>query len=285
MLKRTIVLALMLASLATAQPTEIKVFQLSNRPAASAAETVRPLLSPAGTVLPDEQTNKLIVRDTPENLAQIEKLLQSIDVAAPQVMIKINFTGETMASGTNVGGGYQSPSGAFNATLNGRQNDVVTSGEMKLMVMSGEEGHIEIGRQLTYVQPYWQLANQWGLVPPGMVIFQNVTTGFAVKPRVVGDVVTVEVAPWMSYMSERGRGQITFSEASSTVRLKSGDSIMVGSGSQSSSRSDGAVGARAYGEKDAINAWQLMLGGSSGSSSQSSGFVITPTIIPDWSKE
>ncbi len=283
MLKNTILIALMLGSLAVAQPTELKVFQLSNRPAASAAETVRPLLGPGGTVLPDEQTNKLIVRDTPENLAQIEKLLQSIDVAAPQVMIKIDFTGQNSSSGTTVGGGYSDP-GGYNATLSSNQSNQLSYGSQKLMVMSGEEGHIEIGRQLTYVQPYWTLAGNYGLLPPG-VVFQNVTTGFVVKPRVIGDLVTVEVAPWMSYMGDRGRGQIVFSQASTTVRLKSGDSIMVGGGSQETSRSGSGISGGAAGTGSGFDAWDVMLGRSSGSMGQSSGFVLTPTIIPDWSKD
>lgn len=283
MLKKTILTAFLLTTLATAQPTELKVFQLSNRPATSAAEMVRPLLSPAGTVLPDEQTNKLIVRDTPENLAQIEQLLQSIDVAAPQVMIKINFTGQTSGNANYAAGGYAQP-GGYRVGVDSRQSDQVTSGEQKLMIMSGEQGYLEVGRQIAYVQPYWNLANNWGLLAPG-VVFQNVTTGFVVKPRVVGDVVTVEVAPWMSYQSQQGRGQVVFSEASTTVRLKSGDSIMLGGGSQSTSRSGSGVDAGAAGRNGRIDAWGVILGGSSGSQSQSSGFVLTPTIIPDWSKE
>lgn len=292
MLKRTILLTLMLSSLAFGQPTEIRVFQLSNRPAASAAQSVRPLLSPAGTVLSDDQTNKLIVRDTPEVLGQIEKMIQAIDVAAPQVMIKIRFTGQTVGDGSTLSGGvvgqtrpdgstqvagypYQVSSGSSSAT---------SSGEQSLMVMSGEEGRIEVGRQLTYVQPYWGLAQQYGLLPAG-VIFQTVTTGFVVRPRVVGDVVTVQVAPWLSYQSGQGPGQIVFSEAASTVSLKSGDSIMLSGGSQSTSRAGGGVAGRAYGDKDSINAWSVILGGSSGGQSQSAGFYLTPVIIPDWSKQ
>lgn len=282
MIKKTLLIALMLGTLAAAQPTELKVFQLSNRPAASAVETVRPLLSPAGTVLADEQTNKLIVRDTPENLAQVEKLLQSIDVAAPQVMITIAFEGSTDSSGTNLSGGYSSRGPNFNAS--GRDSQSSSRGVQKLMVMSGEEGHLVTGSQLTYVQPYWTLTQQYGLVPPG-VVFQNVTTGFAVKPRVVGDVVTVEVAPWMSYQSDRGPGQITFSEAATTVRLKSGDTIQVAGGSQSGGRSSSGAGGGAAGRNGNLNAWNVMLGGSSASGSQSSGFTITPVIIPDWSKD
>ncbi|GMU56600.1 MAG: hypothetical protein AMXMBFR33_57460 [Candidatus Xenobia bacterium] len=287
-----LLIALMLTSLAFGQPTEIRVFQLSNRPAASAAQSVRPLLSPAGTVLSDDQTNKLIVRDTPEVLGQIEKMIQAIDVAAPQVMIKIRFTGQTTGDGTTLSGGVvgqTNPDGSTRVTgypyqVSSGSSSQTSSGEQSLMVMSGEEGRIEVGRQLTYVQPYWGLAQQYGLLPAG-VIFQNVTTGFVVRPRVVGDVVTVQVAPWLSYQSGQGPGQIVFSEAASTVSLKSGDSIMLSGSSQNTSRAGGGVAGRGYGEKDRINAWSVILGGSSGGQTQSAGFYLTPTIIPDWSKE
>ena len=82
-----IVLFLLFALVASAQEMKTRIFVLNARPAEATVEMVQPLLSPEGKVIPDTRLNKLVVRDTPEVLAEIEELLQQIDVHLPQVRI------------------------------------------------------------------------------------------------------------------------------------------------------------------------------------------------------
>lgn len=57
-----------------------QVFQLRNIDAASAAETIRPLVGPQGQVLPNAGANSVVVADFADNLARIRALIGRIDV-------------------------------------------------------------------------------------------------------------------------------------------------------------------------------------------------------------
>lgn len=57
-----------------------QVFQLRNIDAASAAETIRPLVGPQGQVLANPSGNSVVVADFADNLTRIRGLIQRIDV-------------------------------------------------------------------------------------------------------------------------------------------------------------------------------------------------------------
>ncbi|MDI1326781.1 MAG: type II secretion system secretin GspD [Brevundimonas sp.] len=57
-----------------------EVFQLRNIDAASAAETIRPLVGPQGQVLANPGANSVVVADFADNLARIRSLIGRIDV-------------------------------------------------------------------------------------------------------------------------------------------------------------------------------------------------------------
>ena len=57
-----------------------EVFQLRNMDAATAAETLRPLVGPQGQVLPNPTGNSVVVADFADNLARIRALVSRIDV-------------------------------------------------------------------------------------------------------------------------------------------------------------------------------------------------------------
>lgn len=57
-----------------------EVFQLRNIDAASAAETIRPLVGPQGQVLANPGANSVVVADFSDNLARIRSLIGRIDV-------------------------------------------------------------------------------------------------------------------------------------------------------------------------------------------------------------
>lgn len=57
-----------------------EVFALTHIDAASAAETIRPLVGPEGQVLPNAAGNSVVVADFADNLARIRSLIQRVDV-------------------------------------------------------------------------------------------------------------------------------------------------------------------------------------------------------------
>ncbi|MBX3165768.1 MAG: hypothetical protein KF760_00095 [Candidatus Eremiobacteraeota bacterium] len=243
-------LALLLSAPLAAQP-QLKVFPLSNRPAAATVEPVRALLQPGETVMAEERLQRLIVRAAPERLEQIRQLLEAIDVAAPQVWI-------TVAQSAN----QSFSNGGLLQTGQGQQN---IGSSQQLLVMSGEKGSITVGEDIPQVQPFWNFAHGLGLVAPG-VVFQRVSTGFSVEPTVIGQNVRLRLTPWLAYQSAQGPGRIEFSEGSTQVTMKNGETLTINNGGSSNNRQASAFG--------------LIMGFGSAQNSNSNSLIVT-TLIRD----
>lgn len=243
---------LLLSSLAWAEP-QIKVFSLANRPAAATVEVVQALLKPGESVWPKSQPEQLIVKAAPERLEEIRKLLEQIDVAAPQVWLTIAQSASNPGSGGYVGvGGAQ--------VYDGNQE---VSSQQQLLVMSGEQGSITVGEDVPVVQPFWQFANGLGMIPPG-VVFQRVSTGFSVQPTVVGQKIRLRLTPWMSYFGAQGNGRIEFSQSATSLTLNNGETVSIAASSGNQSSQNRALG--------------LVLGEGWRQSSSSNTLVVTAEI-------
>ncbi len=261
----TLLMALPLA----AQDLEVRIFQLLNRPAEATVEPVRMVLSPAGTVMPDPRTQTLIVRDHSEALQRVGELLQRLDVPAPLIRLTIGFDGSAGHSGQGAGVAWDPARDRWTARGGIRQAGVQTTGRQDLLVMSGEEARLIVARDLVEVRPYWTLARDRGLVPPG-VVFQQVSTGFLVRPRAAGGHITVEVVPWFSYLGPDGPGDVRFTEAATTVRVPEGQTVdLAGTSFQTE------ASRRAFG---------LVMAGGADGSWESARLTLSARIQPDWSK-
>ena len=223
---------LTLACAALGQEAETRIFQLSNRLAEATVEMVRPVLSPTGTVMAETRLQKLIVRDTPAKLAEVEKLLAEIDLPAPQVRIFVAMSGVSPSQGHSVGVAVQGNVNRPVVDLTAQSRNGISSvdSSQNLVVMSGERGIITMARDLVTIDPYFQFAARQGLLAPNLIV-QSVSTGFAVEPVVVGDVVRLTITPWLGFVGPDGRADVMVDEASTTVALKNGQETTIASGS------------------------------------------------------
>lgn len=235
--------ALLFATGAGAQDLQTRIFQLANRPAEATVGMVAPLLSPAGTVMAETRLQKLVVRDTAEKLEEVARLLAEIDQPSPQVRIFVSMDGVSPSSGHQVGASiYGDPRNPMvSATGYAHSGNSAVQSEQNLLVMSGERGVIMMARDLLTIDPYYQFATGQGLLAPGFVV-QNVSTGFAVQPVVVGDVVRLTITPWLSFVGPSGRAEVMVDQASTTVALKSGQETTIASGATSQHYSGSAYG-------------------------------------------
>ncbi|HIB69584.1 MAG TPA: hypothetical protein EYO33_32015 [Phycisphaerales bacterium] len=270
-LRNLVVLALLLTLGASAQEMKTRIFVLNARPAEATVEMVQPLLSPQGKVIPDTRLNKLVVRDTPQVLAEIEELLQQIDVHMPQVRINVNMHGVARENGNQAGVSVSGRAGSGiddSLSVSGRAVKSSGSSQMEsrqsLLVMSGEKGIIHVSRDVVNFNPLQQFATQSGFLPPTFLV-QQVGTGFAVEPVVVGEVVRIKITPWMSFLGPNGGTDVRVDEASSTFAVKSGQTITVSSGG--------------YKQEMQNRAFGLIMGSQSMSGSRSSRITLTPVVV------
>lgn len=260
-MRRILLLAILVSAPLWAQQLKLEIFQLNNRPAEATVEMVRPLLSSAGSVQAETRLNKLIVRDTPERLEEVRSLLEQIDQPAPQVRIFVETHGFRPVSGQVVGVGVRGSTVTGSAV--DYQGASQTSGSSHMLVMSGERGVIRVAQSVPVVDPYVAFLQSYGLMPPG-VVFQQLGTGFAVYPTVIGTTVRLRIAPWFSYQTVEGPGQIVVDESSTTIVLESGESAVI----SSSSSSDQTV-QRSFG---------TIFGSVRQNSSRSASFTVRPEI-------
>lgn len=264
-MKRLCLLLLLMTLTSWAQEMKLRIFELSNRPAQATVEMVRPLLSAGGTVLPENRLNKLIVKDTPEVLEQIESLLNEIDQPAPHVNIQIQMHGVSPINNSIAAVGVSGNNRRVNvtATAQSTTGQASANSTQQLVVMSGEQGVINFAQNVPNVNPFLQFAVASGLLPPG-AIFQSVSTGFSVQPTVVGEVVRMRVTPWLGFRGAGGRQQVLFNEASTSVAIPSGSSMTIASGG--------------YTQKHRTEAFGLIFGSAQRTSGSSGSVVVTPVI-------
>ena len=82
-------LLLLLASPAVLAQETLEVISLRHRTVEQVLPLLRPLLAPGGALT--GQSNQLIVRTSPENLAQIRAVLDAIDQPPRRLMISVRF--------------------------------------------------------------------------------------------------------------------------------------------------------------------------------------------------
>ncbi|HEX9851156.1 type IV pilus secretin PilQ [Candidatus Deferrimicrobium sp.] len=87
---------------------------------------IKPLASKYGRLDSDDRTNVLIIRDLPQNIAEVKALVATLDTATPQVLIEARIvevdTSFTRELGIQWGGSYRGSSGNTNYGVIGAQD-------------------------------------------------------------------------------------------------------------------------------------------------------------------
>lgn len=233
------------------QTAELRVIPLRHRLAAELIPTLEPLLGPGETVT--GMDSRLIVRATPATLAQLERVIAEFDVARRNLRITVRHgtagetqeqaqslhgeirrdgsrvivSGDRRAGGAGITVGRVGPDGRAQIHSERRTTVVRENLDQTLVVMDGGEGVVRVGESIPVVQPFVALVGDRLRVAAG-VEFYDVTTGFAVAPRLHGDTVQLAIAPRLSFRSSQGIQVIEARELSTTVTLRRGEWLDLG---------------------------------------------------------
>ncbi len=235
-----LVLALGCAALpAWAQEQVTEVIQLRYRTAEQILPVLQPLVEKGGTL--SAMNSRLIVRTTPENLAEIKDVLAQIDTMPRRLMISVRQDAdvERSARGGQVSGrveigdevvifspGEPTPPGAT-VQSNGVRARVYSSegqrGErisQQVQVVDGGQALIRVGQSAPI------LSRQWVDTPSGrrlteVIEYREVDAGFVVTPRVAGEQVTLDISTAGDRLqgSPTGPAQVQRVQTSVTGRL------------------------------------------------------------------
>lgn len=226
-------LSLLLCCALTAHAvTEFKIITLQHRFADDILYLIQPLAGGEGAVT--GMQNHIIVRASPETMAEIEQLIASLDVAQQNLKITVSHQKniDTSLNGVGVSGRKRignvevrtnryprnAPDGVQIDTENNRTQTQSYSDQF-MNVLDGQTAFIRVGHSVPFTQEWVTYARRYVQVER-TTDFVEITTGFAVRPRSIANQVELEITPRIARLNQQG--YIDFEELSTIVRVNKG---------------------------------------------------------------
>jgi hypothetical protein len=255
-----ILLLILLCSpiLVHAQEMTMEIITMQHRNTNDVIQILQPLVVPGGTVT--GMNNQLIIKTTPENMAELKRVLESLDRTPRRLLISVrqDSAGITHRQEQALSGKYsqgdvtteiKDPSHTHEGlVVSGRddkgnvvryrqQDTSATSSDQNSFRVQATEGYpafINVGQSIpvpnstTYVTPN-------GVVVNNATEYVDATSGFYVLPRLNGDQVTLQVAPTLSKASTGGMPVFDVQNVETTATGRLGEWLEVGGINQDSS--------------------------------------------------
>ncbi len=220
--------------------TEFKIITLHHRFAEDILPSIQPLVGSEGTASGIQ--NQLIIRASPENMAQIEQVIATLDVARQNLKITVSRQnnlqneregitvngrkrfGNVEIGTTNNPNKRTAREGVQIGIENNQSNSISTSNQF-INVLDGEQAFIRVGQSVPFTQEWVVLSRRYVSVQK-TTEFVDITTGFAVRPRSIGNQIEVEITPRIAQLNQRGF--IDFEELTTVVRMNRGEWLDIG---------------------------------------------------------
>lgn len=221
-----VVLLLSLPLMVSAMQTE--VVDLYYRSATDMTTLVQPHLDPGETV--SGLGGKLVLRLKPENRARVLALVAELDKRPGQLLVSVRQGGSASSESTSAGvsgrvhtgrGGTSNIQGEISQSSASRDG----SATQKVRVMDGQTAVFHVGHIVP--APAGTVVTQDGFVLHEGVAYQEVTTGFVVRPRLRGQQVLLEISP--QSQSYNPDGTINHQSVHTTLEAALGQWVEIGS--------------------------------------------------------
>jgi type II secretory pathway component GspD/PulD (secretin) len=225
-----------------AQQQVLEVIELRYRSAADVIPVLQPLLAPGATIT--GMQNKLVVRTTPENLAELRTVLETVDGLPKRLVISVRQEESALRSGTDlevqgrIGTGPDEVRGRAQST----RSDHAGRATQTVQVLEGNAAFIRLGASVP-------VRSRQSTIGPGGVVretetlqYRDVDTGFYAQPRVHADRVTIQLATRRDAVADDRHGIVRIQRVESVVSGRLGEWIEVGGVLQDEDRKEsGAV--------------------------------------------
>jgi type II secretory pathway component GspD/PulD (secretin) len=213
--------------------TEFKIITLQHRFAEEILPAIRPLVGNEGTA--SAMQNNLIIRTSPANMAEIEQIISTLDTARQNLKITVNRNKNLSASGGSAEVSGRKRLG--NVTIeSGNSRRIIRDGvalnienqqsrssignTQFIQVIDGEKAFISVGQSIPYTQEWVTLTQRYMNVQR-TIQFVTIDTGFAIRPRTIGNQVELEITPRFSQLNQSGT--IDFETLTTTILTKRGE--------------------------------------------------------------
>jgi len=194
---------------------QLEILTLHYRNAEQVVPQLQPLVAPGGALT--GSGSKLFVRTTPNNLADLKRVLAEIDRAPRRLQISVRRGGDLSraASSAGIGGGagdkvrvYSSGGDAGRgAGIEIRNGETVVRGNayeartrgsedvaQTVQTIEGGRAYISVGQSVPLPVRRRVVTPSGRVVDSDAVEYREVDSGFYAEPRVSGDRVTIDIA-------------------------------------------------------------------------------------------
>lgn len=247
---------------------ELEIITLQHRSAEDVLPIVRPLLDQEGVA--SGMNNQLILRTSPHNLAEIKRLLESIDITPRRLKITVlqNVDSETVRRLTEISGSaglgrdarISVPGGADNSGLTveaGQGRDrmrarVFSTRSLEddrktqhIQVLEGNRALVSAGQSVPIVQRQ-VVRSPWNTQVVESTQYRDIVSGFYVLPRVSGDRVTLEISTQNDASAPNSSNQpaARVQQLATTLSGKLGEWLVLGDTSQQAEDNGSAISSR-----------------------------------------
>jgi len=235
-----------------AQQTVLEVIELNYRNADQVIPMLKPLLAPGGTI--SGMQNRIIVRTTPQNLAELRKVLDVVDAMPRKLTISVRQHSNASGTGTEAEISGSIGNDRARATVPGTGSNqggtvVIRSGDDKvrgresqsqsvandrsvqtLQVLEGNEAFIQVGQSV----PVRSQAAQGSET----IQYRDAGAGFYVRPRVSGNQVTLSISTRRDSVADPNTGAINVQHVDTVISGRLGEWLEVGGIAQESVQRD-----------------------------------------------
>ena len=259
------IILLLFALAAQAQQTVLEVIDLKYRSADQIVPMLKPLLAPGGTI--SSLQNRVILRTTPQNMAELKKVLDAVDTMPKRLLISVRqeaagtgLDNEAEVSGSIGTGDVRSTVPGSSSQQGGtvviRKGDSVVKGRaissqsasrdrgvQTVQVLEGNEATIRIGRSVP-IRSQSVVQTPHGPQISQSVEYRDADTGFRVRPRVNGDRVTLEINSRRDTVADSNAQTLNVQRVDTVVSGRLGEWMEIGGVDQSSVQTDNGTASR-----------------------------------------
>jgi type II secretory pathway component GspD/PulD (secretin) len=232
-MRRMLLLLLVLWATGVQAGGQMEIMHLKHRAAADVIEVLRPLVEQGGSI--SGLQDKIIVRASAANRAQIRAALAAVDTAPRRLMITVKQ--DNTAGGHSASGGVSGSLGRSGSLVHSRvwssRGAASDRASQQVQVIEGGQAFIEIG--YSFPLPLRQVVfGPGGAMLSESVVYRDIGSGFYALPRLNGDQVTLEISPQQQSVSLTDAGAVRSSRLSTTVRGPLGEWMAIGGANRDS---------------------------------------------------
>lgn len=277
-MRRMLLILLLLFTLPALADSGLEIIPLKHRTHDQVLPVLRPLVEAGGSVT--GANNKIFVRASAANRAQIRQALAAIDTPVRRLLITVAQENDSAGDeqGASVSGrvGGSSVQGRIDGgrderglVLRGEGRDASLRAQtygtrdvstrrvrQEVQVIEGGQALIRTGISIPLTLTQFIVGPSGGWVAQSTVI-RDVGSGFVARPALQGDTATVEILPQTETLTDPVSGRVDASYLSTTVSGRLGEWIPLGGINQSGDAERSGTGY--YGTRGSLERQRILL--------------------------